>query len=84
MIPAPPPGETFDPNKVNLEFVAPGSVPQTFPRAASQAACGDKHAWHYDAPVAPKQIKMCPAGCQAISGGGTIHIKLGCETVVVL
>jgi hypothetical protein len=53
-IPAPPAGEMFDANKVNLEFSALASV------------------------------KMCPAGCQAISGGGTIQIKLGCETVPLI
>jgi hypothetical protein len=83
-IPAPPPGEAFDPNKVNLEFTAPGSTKQTFPRAPAQTSCGDKAAWYYDDPASPKRIQMCPAGCQALSGGGTIQIKLGCETVPLI
>jgi hypothetical protein len=83
-IPAPPAGETFDANKVNLEFSAPATEKKTFPRAPAQTACGDQAAWYYDDPGAPKQIKMCPAGCQAISGGGTIQIKLGCETVPLI
>jgi hypothetical protein len=83
-IPAPPPGEALDPNKVNLDFSAPAVAKKTFPRAPAQAACADQVAWYYDDPGAPKQIHMCPAGCQAISGGGTIEIKLGCETVPLI
>ncbi len=83
-IPAPPAGESLDPNKVNLDFSGPASAKKTFPRAPTPAACADQVAWFYDDPVAPKQIKMCPAGCQAISGGGTIEIKLGCETVPLI
>jgi hypothetical protein len=83
-IPAPPPGEALDPNKVNLEFSAPALAKKTFPRAPAQTACADQVAWYYDDPGAPKQIHMCPAGCQAISGGGTIEIKLGCETVPLI
>jgi hypothetical protein len=83
-IPAPPAGEALDPNKVNLDFSGPSVPKKTFPRAPTQAACGERVAWYYDDPAAPKQIRMCPAGCQAISGGGTIEIKLGCETVPLI
>jgi hypothetical protein len=83
-IPAPPAGEALDPNKVNLDFSGPAAAKRTFPRAPTQAACADQVAWYYDDPAAPKQIKMCPAGCQAISGGGTVEIKLGCETVPLI
>jgi hypothetical protein len=83
-IPAPPTGESLDPNKVNLDFSGPDATKKTFPRAPTQAACADQVAWFYDDPAAPKQIRICPAGCQAISGGGTIEIKLGCETVPLI
>lgn len=83
-IPAPPAGESLDPNKVNFDFSAPSTPKMTFPHAASQSACADKVAWYYDDPNAPRQIKMCPAGCQAISAGGTIEIRLGCETVPLI
>jgi hypothetical protein len=83
-IPAPPPGESLDPNRVNLDFSAPSAPKKTFPRAPAQSACADQVAWFYDDPAAPTQIRMCPAGCQAISGGGTIEIKLGCETVPLI
>ncbi|HKU45057.1 MAG TPA: hypothetical protein VJR89_43155 [Polyangiales bacterium] len=83
-IPDPPAGEALDPNKVNLEFSAPNMPMQTFPRATAKDACGDKLAWFYDDPNTPKRIEMCPAGCKAIAAGGTVQIKLGCETVPLI
>jgi hypothetical protein len=81
-LPAPPPGETLDANRVNLEFVAPNaSAPETFPHAAGEAQCGDNRAWFYDDPDAPTAIEMCPSACTAIGAGGTVQIKIGCKTV---
>lgn len=83
-LPDPPAGEALDPNKVNLAFSAPGAAQRTFPHAARQDACADQQAWYYDDPNTPRQIKLCPAGCKAIAGGGTVQIKLGCETVPLI
>ncbi len=83
-IPAPPPGENLDPNRVNLEFTAPTTPKITFPRAGSAGACTDKVAWYYDDPASPKQIKMCPAACDQLKGGGAVSIELGCEVVPVV
>ena len=80
-LPAAPRGETLDPNKVNLKFRAPSASDQTLPRAATQQACERQLAWYYDDPAVPKQIRMCPAACEAISGGGSVRISLGCATV---
>lgn len=80
-IPTPPSGASLDPNKVNVEVVAPANAAKTLPRATSMQACGSEQAWFYDDPSAPKQIRMCPAACEAVSGGGSLQIKLGCETV---
>ncbi|HMI93100.1 MAG TPA: hypothetical protein VK509_17135 [Polyangiales bacterium] len=81
-IPEPPAGETLDAAKVNLEFVAPNaSAPELFPHAAAEDQCGDNRAWFYDDPRQPKLIRMCPSACDAIGGGGTVQIKLGCKTV---
>lgn len=80
-LPAAPRGETLDPNEVNLKYSAPASADQILPRAATSQACEHQRAWYYDDPVAPKQIRMCPAACDAISGGGTVRISLGCATV---
>ena len=81
VIPTPPKGATLDPNKVNVEVVAPMKPAKTLPRAKDMQACGSEQAWFYDNATAPKQIRMCPAACDAVSGGGSLQIKLGCETV---
>jgi hypothetical protein len=80
-IPPPPAGESLDPDKVNLEYEAPGAQAQVFPRAPSEGQCAQNLAWFYDDPDAPAQIRMCPAACTALGVGGTVQIKLGCETV---
>jgi hypothetical protein len=80
-IPAPPTGSVLDPNRVNIEVVTPSTEARTLPRAVDQAACGTQVAWFYDNPTAPARITMCPSACDAISGGGQVQIKLGCETV---
>jgi hypothetical protein len=85
-IPAPPTGETLDPNKVNLEFLAPeATAPETFPRDPSvedEASCGDQRTWFYPGGM-PTEVALCPAACTAVMGGGTIDIVLGCETIEV-
>jgi hypothetical protein len=80
-IPTPPPGSALDTNRVNVEVVASGAAATTLPRADAEQACGDKNAWFYDDPKSPTRIQMCPSACDAISGGGSVQIKLGCETV---
>jgi hypothetical protein len=80
-IPKPPSGSTLDPNRVNIEVVTPSSQPRTLPRATGQGDCGSEIAWYYDDPKTPSRISMCPSACDAISGGGSVQIKLGCETV---
>jgi hypothetical protein len=83
-IPAPPPGETLDPDKVNLEYSTPAAARTTIPRASNVDACTNRVAWYYDNPSAPKQLRMCPAACDAISSGGSVQIQLGCATIPVV
>ena len=80
-IPAPPTGSSLDPDRVNIEVETRSKEPQRLPRAASKDACGGEMAWYYDDPKKPSRINMCPGACDAISGGGSVQIKLGCETV---
>ena len=80
-IPTPPSGSTLDPSRVNIEVVTPSAAPRTLPRTAGKEACGSEVAWYYDDPKTPSRISMCPSACEAISGGGSVQIKLGCETV---
>ena len=83
-IPAPPAGQNLDPLKVNVGYTPPGSSETLFRKAPEQLACGDELGWFYDDPVQPKQVKLCPASCKRVSGGGTLSIAFGCETIVLL
>ena len=82
LIPPAPMGESLDPDKVNVEFLAPGAAsPDVIPRATSQGECADNLAWFYDMPDAPSTLVLCPAACDAVSQGGGVEIAFGCETV---
>lgn len=80
-LPAAPPGSALDPGRVNVEVASGAADGKTLPRATDEAACGSELAWYYDDPEAPGRILMCPGACDALSDGGRVQIKLGCETV---
>lgn len=71
----------IDPQKVNVRIGGAGVVGQV----ANAAACPpDRPAWHYDAPMAPKQIVMCPSACEHLrTRAENIELLYGCKTVVV-
>ena len=80
-LPAPPSGASLDPARVNVGVLLDGAASKTLPQAMDSAACESAEAWFYDDPSAPTLIRMCPAACSSISGGGAIEITLGCETI---
>jgi hypothetical protein len=84
MIPPPPAGQNLDPLKVNVGYTAPGAQEKVFGKAADQSGCGDALGWFYDDPARPKQVKLCPAACTRVAGGGTVSIAFGCETIILL
>jgi hypothetical protein len=84
-IPAPPAGQTLDPTKVNVGWLAPNATTEMlFRKAADATACADNVAWHYDVAGAPKQVMLCPTACKQIAAGGTLNIAFGCATVEIL
>jgi hypothetical protein len=87
-IPDPPKDETFDKDKVNVEFSTAGTFKDTqnFVHVDSQALCkGSNAAWYYDNKDKPTRIKACPNTCSVIKATdlGKINIVLGCQTRVV-
>ena len=82
-IPDPPPGEDFDPTKVNVEFFdGVGSL--DIGNVDSLAACaGVTDGWYYDDPASPQTILLCPQTCDTIQGftNAEISIQFGCATV---
>jgi hypothetical protein len=81
VIPAPPSGQMFDPNKVNIRFTSGDSV-TTFFRVDSSDKCV-ANAWHFDDAKAPTRLVACPQTCTQISAAvsGRVAVLLGCETL---
>lgn len=89
LVPAPPPGEKLDYNKVNVEHTAPGAaMPETIFYVTDASGCDPvTGGWYYDADPAkggtPTKIQMCPATCDSFSAkGGQVDIRLGCQTEI--
>jgi len=81
VIPTPPAGQVFDPNKVNIRLTAP-ELATTFARVDSTDKC-TANAWHFDNASAPTRLVACPQTCDRINAtvGGKIDVLLGCATV---
>jgi hypothetical protein len=91
-IPPPPPGATFDKNKVNVAFTNDTGVEKILqvPSAADCGTFGNK-GWYYDDPKVPTKILVCPGTCTEIQSGsdaGTstrrVDIILNCATEIAL
>ena len=86
-IPAPPVGQTLEPNKVNVEYTPSATgTPQTVFKVRSAAACDARGGWYYDDDGAPRRMISCPATCSALQAdaGGKINIAFGCDTEVII
>ena len=78
-IPAAPPGQTLDPNKVNVVYTPGGGTPQTL--SYNKDCSGNGEGWHYDDPSTPTKISMCGASCDGLkAAAGRVDIVLGCAT----
>lgn len=84
-IPAPPDGETFDQNKVNVQFTsATGDVPYEYDQD-----CAGASGWAYDDVNNPTAIEICPSVCDNLratlpADGGELSVQLGCEQRTIL
>ncbi len=81
-IPEPPPGQTIDYGRVNLD-VDGATIPYVgFPSNCDSVTGG----WYYDVNPTqgtPTQIRLCEASCGELdSVGSTVEIRVGCATVV--
>ncbi|MBX3181822.1 MAG: VWA domain-containing protein [Polyangiaceae bacterium] len=87
-IPPPPAGETFDKDRVNVEYTEPGGAPESFGRVPSAAACdGVVDGWYYDDPLSPTQVRVCSQTCTRIQAAGEnarMDIEFGCATKVAV
>lgn len=77
-IPPPPQGETFDENKVNVEYTPQNGGPSTL---TYNQDCTGGTGWHYDDPKNPQKIMLCSGTCSSVQQqSGKIDIVLGCAT----
>jgi hypothetical protein len=81
-LPAPPDGQTFSVDLVQVNRTTEASGTVEFDRVASTADCGPD-SWHFDDPFNPTRILACPETCESMQGedGGSIDIAFSCELV---
>lgn len=83
VIPEPPMGETFDRERVNVRHApGDGSEPITYPRSDD---CASGSGWHYDDPVMPTEVILCPMSCSTVAADttGRIDVQFGCATLLL-
>jgi hypothetical protein len=80
-LPAPPPGKTLDPDKVEVEFTGSGKSAQSL---AYGSDCSNGAAWHYDDPGKPKSILLCADTCSTVKADamGKLDVVFGCHARV--
>ncbi len=79
-LPSAPAGESFDLNKVNVQFTPGGAA--TGATLAYNKDCAGGAGWHYDDANAPTKIAVCPSSCDALKkdSKGKMDILFGCAT----
>jgi len=83
-IPAPPDGEQFVADLVNVALSINGGPASSLGQVSSPADCATVNGgWYYDDPVSPTQIMVCPDVCQQIQSADTaeVNIEFGCQTI---
>jgi hypothetical protein len=82
-LPAPPPGETLDTNKVNFSYTPKGmGMPTTLLRSTDLADCDSGPGWYYDSDADPTKIILCPASCSTVQADAKakVSVLFGCES----
>jgi hypothetical protein len=87
-IPPTPAGTTFEKDKVNVQYTAPGAATATdFGRVNSVAECASvppgQGAWYYDNNDNPTKVLACPSTCDnqlKNSAGASVDILFGCDS----
>jgi hypothetical protein len=83
VIPAPPMGQAFDRDRVNVQLSAPGlATPVRFGQVEDANACAEK-GWHYDNASAPTRLIACPQTCGLLAATpqARVDVLLGCATI---
>jgi hypothetical protein len=77
-IPAPPTGQTLDPNKVNVNYTPTGKPSEQLKYDEACVAGG----WHYDDKANPKNVILCPQTCNVAKAdpAAKLSLEFGCVT----
>ncbi len=80
-MPAAPPGQQLDVNKVNVQFTVGTGSPRTLLYSAD---CANPDGWKYDNAQAPTKIVLCQASCDSVKAANgqeaKLDVVLGCKT----
>jgi hypothetical protein len=81
-IPAPPIGQTFNRQQVNVNYATQGAPARGLLQVSSEAACGTRSGWYYDNANDPKRILACPTTCGELQNDlqAKIEVAFGCDT----
>lgn len=86
-IPAPPRGERFDRNLVNVRYTpSDGRAPLSVGYVGSAAQCKPSGGWYYDDPNSPASIAACPSTCTTLQRdtAARVDVLFGCATDTVV
>jgi hypothetical protein len=81
-IPPPPPGQTFEKDKVNVNYTPSGGPAGPIYHVDTLVDCGPQGGWYYDDNLKPTEVRVCPNTCTTIQKdpGGKVDILFGCLT----
>ncbi len=83
-VPAPPPGATFEPGRVNVRLTSPAGEEESLAQVPLAGGCADGGGWYYDDPLAPTRLLACPATCEELRAETEtrVDVLFGCRTVL--
>ena len=81
--PAPPAGQTFAPDLVEVRRTNAAGMSTALARNGAQADCGAQGGWYFDDAQSPSKILACPDTCTDLQDdrGGKIDVVFGCELI---
>jgi hypothetical protein len=80
-IPAPPDGQTLDPQAVNVRYTTSVSTNTTIYGVDGADKCTDMFGgWYYDNPAAPAHVQACPQTCKILQAdlSTKVEVLFGC------
>jgi hypothetical protein len=86
-IPAPPSGEEFYRDHVNVSYTPSDGGPSlSIPNVDGLAQCGAHGGWYYDDPTNPKNLSACPSTCGYLKrdAEAQVDVLFGCATQVLV